>query len=200
MDVPLLPLVDPPVEADAAPVSVPIQRRDPDDPAWRSIELVQRGRMILDVSRADLDEAEARLGPFHATTWHFRNALDEAKRSWDRLRAAYGTRALEAALASPPLATMALTTGQGRLATVAATLILIGGKTYSVERVPGTTPAPLQYRLTRLPTAPNGPYYACRLHDGSVQCDCAEWVYQVADNPDAPLCKHLAALDALGWL
>lgn len=198
MDVPLLP--PPGFEADSIQGRTPIRRRDPEDPAWKSVELAQRGRMILDVSRADLEEAEARLGPFDPTTWHFRNAFDEARRSWERLRAAYGTRALEAALAEPPLATLTLTTGRGRLSEVAATLILIGGKTYNVERVPGTAPAPLQYRLTRLPPTPDGPYYACRLRDGFSQCDCAEWIYQVADNPDAPPCKHLAALDALGWL
>ena len=74
------------------------------------------------------------------------------------------------------------------------------GKTYGVERVPGTPPAPLQYRLTRLPPLDDGPYYACRLRDGSTQCDCAEWTYQVADIPDALPCKHLAALAVLGWL
>ena len=36
--------------------------------------------------------------------------------------------------------------------------------------------------------------------DGSTQCDCAEWFYR-EDAPTAPdLCKHLAALAALGWI
>jgi hypothetical protein len=30
--------------------------------------------MILDVSAADLEAAEAAYGPFHPTAWHFRNA------------------------------------------------------------------------------------------------------------------------------
>ena len=98
------------------------------------------------------------------------------------------------------MAILPLIQGRGRLADTAATLILIGGKTYGVERVPGTPPAPFQYRLTRLPPLEDGPYYACRLSDGTTQCDCAEWTYQVYQVPDAGPCKHLAALEAMGWL
>jgi hypothetical protein len=60
--------------------------------------------------------------------------------------------------------------------------------------------APSQYRLTCLPEPGDGPYYACRLSDGTTQCDCADWVYHVAGEPDARPCKHLCALDELGWL
>src|SRR5215217_88848 len=128
-----------------------LRDRDPSDPARRAVELAQRGRMILDVSAADLEAAEAALGPFHPTSWHFRNALHEARRSWDRLRAEFGGSALDAALCQPPLAV--LTLGDAR-----------------------------------------------RLSDGSTQCDCAEWTYQIAGNdPHAP-CKHLAALAELGWI
>ena len=35
--------------------------------------------MILDVSAADLEAAEAAYGPFHPTAWHFRNVLNEAR-------------------------------------------------------------------------------------------------------------------------
>src|SRR6478735_4239589 len=78
------------------------------DPAFKSVELAQRARMILDVAAADLEVAETRLGPFHETTWHFRHALAEARRSWDRLRAEFGTAALDAALAEPPLTVVTL--------------------------------------------------------------------------------------------
>src|SRR3954471_22470380 len=88
--------------------AIPVRRRDPDDPAFKAVELAQRGRMILDVSAADLEAAEAALGPFHPTAWHFRNALDEARRSWDRLRAEFGGSALEAALNRPPLTVLTL--------------------------------------------------------------------------------------------
>ena len=65
----------------------------------------------------------------------------------------------------------------------------------------GTALAPVQWCLTRLdPPLDDGPYYACRLRDGSTQCDCAEWTYQIAGNGDRTLCKHLAALAALGWI
>jgi hypothetical protein len=176
------------------------RRRDPDDPAWKSVELAQRGRMILDVAAADLEAAEARLGPFHPTSWHFRNALAEARRSWDRLRAELGGSALEAALAEPPVTV--LTLGDDAPNGPLAILIPIGGKTYRAERIAGTDLAPLQWRLTRLPPRDDGPYYACRLHDGSSQCDCAEWTYQVADmdTEGHGYCKHLAALAALGWI
>ena len=52
------------------------------------------------------------------------------------------------------------------------------------------------------PPLEDGPYYVCRLADGSTQCDCAEWTYQIAENRDGRKthCKHLAALAALGWI
>src|SRR5262249_12382514 len=82
--------------------------RDVSDPARCAAALVQRGRMILDVAEVDLEAAEATFGPFHPTTWHFRNVLSEARRSWDRLRAKLGGAALEAALNEPPLTILVL--------------------------------------------------------------------------------------------
>ena len=70
-----------------------VARPRPVRPERRAVELAQRGRMILDVSAADLEAAEAAYGPFHPTAWHFRNACNEARRSWDRLRAERGTDA-----------------------------------------------------------------------------------------------------------
>ena len=173
-----------------------VLERDASDPARRAVELAQRGRMILDVATADLEAAEAVHGAAHPTAWHFRQGLDDARRAWDRLRARYGGKALEAALAEPPVAVLGVTVGRANL-----TLIPIGGRTFRVETIAGTPLAPVQYRLTRLaPPLEHGPYYACRLADGSTQCDCAEWFYR-EDAPTAPdHCKHLAALDALGWL
>jgi hypothetical protein len=179
----------------------PLVLRDPSDPVRRAVELAQRGRMILDVAAADLEASEAALGPFHPTTWYFREALAEARKSWDRLRAEFGSRGLEEALGHLPLAVLRLKgPGAGLL------LIPIEGKTYSAEPVEGTALAPVQWRLTRLnPPLENGPYYACSLRDGTSQCDCAEWTYSAAeprvgvDEPPAR-CKHLAALGALGWL
>ncbi|HEX8202939.1 MAG TPA: hypothetical protein VF590_20860 [Isosphaeraceae bacterium] len=176
----------------------PVRRRDPADPAFKAVELAQRGRMVLDVAAADLEVAEAALGPFHETTWYFRYARDEALRAWDRLRAQYGGAALEAALEEPPVAV--LTLGGGTTGLPAVTLISIAGTTYRAERIAGTELAPVLWRLTRLPPRADGPYYACRLHDGSYQCDCATWIYTIADGTAPALCKHLAALDALGWL
>jgi hypothetical protein len=179
--------------------SRPLRQRDPSDPSRRAVELVQRGRLILDVAAADLEAAEAHLGPFHPTTWHFRHALAEAHRSWNRLRAELGGKALDAALHEPPLTV--LTLGDDAPHGPLAILIPIAGRTYRVERVAGTPLAPVLWRLTRLnPPLDDGPYYAGRLHDGSTQCDCAEWTYQIADHPSPALCKHLAALAALGWL
>jgi hypothetical protein len=167
-----------------------------DEATARGTELIQRGRMIVDVATADLAAVEARLGPFDETTWFFRHALDEARRAWERLRAEFGTRALDVALARPPLALLHV----GDPARPAAVFVPIGGRTYRVERMAETATAPRLYRLTRLPDHEDGPYYACRLRDGTTQCDCAEWIYQVADIPDAPPCKHLAALRSLGWV
>jgi hypothetical protein len=183
------------------PARSPLGLRDPSDPARRAVELAQRGRMILDVAAADLEASEAALGPFHPTTWYFREALAEARKSWDRLRAEFGSRGLEEALGHPPLAVLRIKgPGAGLL------LIPIEGKTYRAEPIDGTALAPVQWRLTRLdPPLEDGPYYVCSLRDGASQCDCAEWAYRAAGSepgiggPPAP-CKHLAALAALGWL
>jgi len=178
-----------------------VLQRDASDPARRAVELAQRGRMILDVATADLEASEAVLGPTHPTSWHFRQGLDEARRSWDRLRAQFGGKALEAALAEPPVALIRLNGRGGDPKPSDVTLIPIGGRTFRVEAIAGTPLAPIQWRLTRLsPPLEHGPYYACRLGDGTTQCDCAEWFYR-EDAPTAPdHCKHLAALAALGWL
>lgn len=169
----------------------------PLDLDFKAVELAQRARMIVDVAEADLDAAEEQLGPFHETTWSFRAALAEARTSWDRLRARYGRLALDAALEEPP-ATV-LTLGRSPDGDPLAILIVVAGKTYRIQRMPGSDDAPRIWRLTRLPPDDDGPYHACRLADGSTQCDCAQWTYQIADL-SAELCRHLAALDALGWL
>jgi len=176
-----------------------LQHRDPSDPVRRAVELAQRGRMILEVATVDLEAAEESLGPTHPTAWHFRQALAEARRAWDRLRAEFGGSALEAAMNEPPIAV--LTLGVARRDRPEVVLIPIGGRTYRAQRVEGTPLAPIQWRLTRLaPPLEHGPYYACRLRDGSIQCDCAEWLYR-EDAPTAPdPCKHLAALESLGWI
>jgi hypothetical protein len=161
--------------------------------ARRDIERVQRARILLDVATVDLEAAEQLVGPFHATACHFRERLAEFRRDWDRLRAELGTRVLEAALAAPPVALV-------ELDRTAWWLVLIGGRTYGVEPVPPTPLAPVLWRLVHLPRHEDGPYYAARLRDGTARCDCAEWTYQVADLPGAPPCKHLAALEFLGWL
>jgi hypothetical protein len=208
-----------------APSRRALRDRDPSDPLRRAVELAQRGRMILDVTEADLEAAEAAHGPFHPTAWHFRNAWYEARRSWDRLRADLGSATLDAALGEPPLTVLALGPGADDYAPTQAPdpsgrwplpppspcpspapaapvlLVLIGGQTYRALRVAGTPLAPLLWRLTRLnPPLDHGPYYACRLRDGTTQCDCAEWTYQVAGTEPTALCKHLAALAALGWI
>lgn len=174
---------------------VPLSSLDPEDPLWKGVELAQRGRMVLDVAAADLEAAEAHLGAFHPTTWHYRQALADARNAWDRLRAIYGTLALNDALEELPLITLPLPTRDARRT---LRLVPIRGKTYVAERVAGTPLAPRQWRLTRLPTAEDGPYYVCRLAAGATQCDCAEWVYQ--DDEARKPCKHLAALAALGWI
>ncbi len=173
--------------------------RDPSDPRRRAVELAQRGRMILDVATADLEASEQKLGPFHPTSWHFRQALAEANKSWDRLRAEFGGKTVESALVEPPITFLTIGGHADQLPSVV--LIPITGKTYRAERIKGTPLAPTQWRLTRLfPPLEHGPYYVCRLRDGSTQCDCAEWTYR-DDSPDPPTpCKHLGALAALGWI
>jgi hypothetical protein len=182
-------------------VAANVRDLDESDPSRQAIDLVQRGRIILDVSAADLEASEAAFGPVHPTTWHFRNSLSAAQRSWDRLREDLGAGAIEAALAEPPLTVLSLDESASGLSGVV--LILIGGKTYRPQRVAGTELAPVQWRLTRLrPPLEHGPYYVCRLADGSTQCDCADWTYQIAESQRARTsrCKHVEALAALGWI
>ena len=172
--------------------------RDPSDPQRRAVELAQRGRMILEVAEADLEASEKRLGPLHPTSWHFRQTLAEARTSWDRLRAEFGGKILDQALDQPPMTYLTLGGDDESLPEVV--LIPIGGKTYRAEKIAGTVLAPTQWRLSRLsPPLEHGPYYVCRLRDGSLQCDCAEWTYRDDNAPPRP-CKHLAGLSALGWL
>ena len=173
----------------------PLPRTGPvDDRAFKAVELVQRGRMILDVATADLEVAEARLGPFHPTSWYFRNAKAEAQLAWDRLRAVYGGAALDAALEEPPATTLTLENGDDR----SVVLVPIRGRTYRAERLGGTPMARCLWRLTRLGGGEGGPYYVGRLADDSLQCDCAEWAYHPDETPAT--CKHLEALAALDWL
>jgi hypothetical protein len=178
-----------------------LSERDESDPVRCAAELVQRGRLILDVSAADLEAAEATFGALHPTTWHFRNNLIEAQRSWEQLRAEVGTRILEAALELPALTS--LTLGRSTNTGLEIVVILIGGQTYRPERVLGTELAPIQWRLTRLrPPLENGPYYICQLADGSTQCDCANWTFQISETEKVHTsrCKHVDALQSLGWV
>lgn len=187
-----------PVRQPPAPRSDRPRRIVTDAPDFKSVELAQRGRMILDVAEADLAASEQLLGPFHETSWYFRRSLADARNSWDRLRARYGLAALEAALEEPPATVLTL----GRSPTneqPAAVLVVISGKSYALHRQPPADDAPRIWRLTRLPPSDHGPIYCCRLLDGTSQCDCAEWTFEIADRTDT-YCKHLAALDALGWI
>lgn len=163
-------------------------------------ELAQRCRIILDVSTADLETAETLLGSFHPSTEYFRDALQKARRSWERLRAELGGKALAEALESPPQAVLAL--GKNSAPSPQTFLIVISGQTYCAQAVPGSRAASIIWRLSRLPDLEDGPYHACRLEDGSFQCDCAQWTYQIADNEDAgdSSCKHVSALQSLGWI
>jgi hypothetical protein len=184
-----------------SPLRPAAHNRDESDPYRCAVELVQRGRMIVDVAAVDLEAAETAFGLFDPTTWHFRNALSEARRSWERLRAELGTKTIAAALREPPL--VVLTLGQSAQTSTRVVLVSIAGQTYRTEQVAGTDAAPTQWRLTRLlPPLGHGPYYVCRLANGMTQCDCADWTYQIAESMDRRKthCKHLTALCALGWI
>jgi hypothetical protein len=166
--------------------------------------LIQRARLTLDVASADLQASEEYLGAFHPTSWYFRNALNEARLAWERLRAEVGTKRMDAALKEPPITVLTLGSVDNEESPEPSTTIIlipISGQSYRVQRVVGTEDAPVQWRLTRLhPPLEDGPYFACRLADGSTQCDCADWTYQEAPSGRTSPCKHLRALAALGWI
>jgi hypothetical protein len=168
-------------------------------PSFRTVVHVQRTKMVVDVASADLEVAERLAGTLDPTVGHFRQALSKAQQAWEHLRADLGAPVIEAALAEPPRAY--LTLGGGRTGQPRTLLIPISGQTYQAEHIMGTPLAPVQWRLTLLGRSPGvDPYYVCRLRDGSTQCDCADWIFR-AEGIDPPgRCKHLIALDALGWL
>jgi hypothetical protein len=167
----------------------------------RDIELAQRGRIILDVAKTDFDICVQRLGSEHSTTWFFRNALDEARRAWERLEYNLGSVALDRALRLPSVAVLTL---KNPTSLDDVRLFVIEGRTYAAEWVEGTPLAPVQWRLHHLSsTRENGPYYVCRLSDGTTHCDCGEWIFRGssprAGTTTVDLCKHLQAITSLGW-
>ncbi|MDX2038234.1 MAG: hypothetical protein SFX72_16415 [Isosphaeraceae bacterium] len=174
--------------------------RDPSDPLHRVVELAQRGRIILDVTEADHRAATETLGPAHPVTAHFQAQKAEALKAWDRLVMELGREILEEAVAQPPVAWLEAPARRSR---PAGRFFPIDGRTYLAEPVPGTSAAPVQWRLVRLDSQVD-PYYVCRLDTSGHQCDCAEWIYRVAQpiaGVAAPRhCKHLLALIALGWI
>jgi hypothetical protein len=171
----------------------PIQRRE--DTASKTVEWIQRGRLILEVAKADLDTAGHVHGSFHATTWFFRNSLAEARLAWERLRAEFGTAQVEAALKEPPATMLIL----GESTSRPITLILIASAAYRVERFNVTQWVPRSWRLTRQVGDSDQFYDVCRLPDSTYQCECADWIYQDAQAAP-PSCKHIKALRSLGWL
>lgn len=166
--------------------------------ALLAVDRIQRGRIALDVAEADLEVVESALGLNHPTAWHFRDRRAAARLTWDALRAEFGGAGLDATLQAPP--TVVVPLALRRDDPVVFSLIVILGRTFGVASVPGTPLAPIQWRLARVqPPLEFGPYYVCRLADGSVQCDCAEWVYR-EEAPGGTPCKHITALKSLGWL
>ncbi len=165
----------------------------------RTNELVQRGRMILEVAGVDLQTAQARFGLYHEITWYFRHALAEVEQSWRRLEVELGAKRLAQALEKPACTVLDLNSSSPP--TVTIQLILIAGGTYRVESVAGTPLAPKIWRLTRLSSGPvPEPYYVLRRADGTTQCDCAEWIFRIAETNFTGSCKHLSSLQALRWL
>lgn len=158
----------------------------------RAVEAIQRAKMVLDVSSLDLSASEERLGPFHPTTIHFREAWNEARRDWDVLRARLGRAVVDEALEEPTATALSLDSPAGSVV-----LIAILGETYRVRRLPNSSEAPHLFRLDKWTVVDDVPRFVARLADGSLVCDCAGWTFQ--DDPPRP-CKHLRALLAMGWV
>jgi hypothetical protein len=162
-----------------------------------TIERIQRLRAILDLSELDLQAIEAQLGPFAESTWGHRRVLADARRAWGRLSLGLGPDIVARSLASPPAAVVRV----GNPKRGAAALV-VGGRTYLAMRV--FDPPPLVRTMWRvLPVTldtRDEPYYVTRLRDGSSRCDCADWYFRIAEQPQEGTCKHIAALDSLGWL
>ncbi len=167
----------------------------------RVVELVQRGWMILEAATADVEVAESQPTPSEEMLWSCRSTLAEAVRAWEALKAELGPQTVRAALEAPTTSALELSPTGSRGRSVA--LVLIGGFTYAAVRVPGVELAPIQWRIIRLRGHHEiDPYYVCRLADGAIQCDCAEWTYRIAETErhGKAHCKHSAALVELGWI
>ncbi len=120
----------------------------------------------------------------------------EMEAAWENLREEVGDDAIEQALGFHPISFVTLDDSHTRC------LVSVYGHTYLCEQAEGTALAQIQWRMGRVETAEGytGPYFACRLADGTMQCDCADWTYRVALSPSATVahCKHLRALASLG--
>lgn len=172
----------------------------------RSIdELVQRGRMIVELAAADLHAAEAAYGTAHEITWRFRNQLNEARVSWSHLCAELGPRAIERALSQPPASFLALEptrSGRGDV-----NLFCLEGTTFRATRSLNTARGATEWHLASLAsslaeglTRPRVRFTVSRARDGSRCCDCAEVRGAEGVTHDGSHCKHVRALLALGWI
>ncbi len=168
--------------------------------ARRVIERVQRLKIVLAVATVDLEVAIDRFGAFSEHTWSHRRLLADARRAWERVRADLGQVDLGRALARPPIVSLPIGGDSARIRAIS-----IGGQCYLVHRA-----VPVEYQLrsfcnllaieTRPSARPSEPYRVFRLRNGDTQCDCADWYFRIAEQPRPGACKHIAALESLGWL
>ena len=139
---------------------------------------IQQAKILYDLARAGLLD---------------RQLTEEMAAIWTRLWNEFGGGIIQTALDCHPIATT--TMGNG------TSLFLIDGETYVFQRAHGARLAEMQWELAKLNDGAN-PYYACRLANGTLQCDCADWTYRVAESNGATCthCKHLRALASLGLI
>lgn len=140
------------------------------------MERIQHAKILFDAARCRMLD---------------RKTTEEVATIWARLWSEFGEDVLQVALDCQPIKAVEMDSG--------ATLILIDGITYKCEHAHGTRLAEIQWRLTKLD---GDAYFACRLANGTLQCDCADWQFRVADATGAQVthCKHLRALASLGLI
>lgn len=143
------------------------------------LERIQLSKIMLDAALAKMLDSET---------------TKDVLTTWLSIQAEAGDDVIELAMDCQPLSMVIVDEVEKQY------LLLIDGSAYSCSFVGGMI---VQWRVRRLANIANeDPYCVCRLTDGTLQCDCGDWVFRVNEAKGATVthCKHLRALASLGLI